>query len=56
MIRTRYFTFTRRPSDSGPYHILKVNIADRHELQVSVSPAGRNVRVWFDGVQLDTPN
>lgn len=51
----RSFTFTRRPSDPGPYTVL---IADLNldvetcvvrRVELTASPTGRNVHVYVDG-------
>jgi len=47
--------FTRRPSDSGPYVLLRADLTRDGDtlsrLQITASPKGRNVHVFVDGVR-----
>lgn len=43
-----WFTYRHRMRDAGPYHFVNVRAGD-HEVQISVSPTGRSVRVFVDG-------
>jgi hypothetical protein len=42
---------TRMAHIEGRYHVMAVDTPHRH-VQVAVSPTGRSVRVWMDGVEL----
>lgn len=45
-----WFTFRHRMRDAGPYHFVDVRAGERR-VQISVSPTGRSVRVFVDGVE-----
>lgn len=49
MIRTRYFMWRRRHADAGPYHTLKVDVAGKHEIEITVSPTARRIHIYVDG-------
>lgn len=55
MIRTRYFTALIRKRDSGPYHVLKVDVAGRHTVEITVSPTGRTWHLHVDGKRIEVP-
>lgn len=53
MIRTRLFRARVRKRDSGPYHVLNVNVADRHTVEITVSPTGRTWHLYVDGKRIE---
>ena len=49
MIRTRLLSFTGRKRDTRPYYCLKVNVADKHHVEITCSPTGRSIHIYVDG-------
>lgn len=45
-----WWTYRHRMRDAGPYHFVDVRAGERR-VQISVSPTGRSVRVFVDGVE-----
>jgi len=47
-------SFKRRPSDSGPYLVLRADLAHEkagvlHHVELTASPTGRNLHVYING-------